>query len=438
MSRLGLPAFPPYFPYLTIQNPRKTRVLKCRAVASHPQPCGDSNFWVDLASLCDILFADILHSQHHFYTTMASTTSKSSRVKAEAKLLLDKAINSLILSIEHFNRPFDQGRIEAVLILLDHSFEMFLKAAIVQRGGRIRNPREKQTIGFNDCVRTGFSNGAIKFLTENDVLLLQTINGLRDAAQHHLIDISEQHLYIQAQAGLSLFRKLLTEVFSKDLKEMLPARVLPLSTTPPTDLHTLFEVEIEDIKKLLSPGKRRRVQALAKLRALAIMESSVNGEYVQPSHNELTKLGAGLKKGSTWDQLFPGVASINITATGIGPSLDLKVSKSSGTPVVLVPEGTPGALVLGIKRVDDLAFYNLGRDQLAQKVGLTPNKTTAVIHHLRLQDDPECHKEVSIGKSKFHRYSQKAITRLQEEIKKGSVDQIWKTYWKTTKKRAKK
>jgi hypothetical protein len=68
-------------------------------------------------------------------------------MRKEARLLRNKAINSLILSIENFNRPWDRGRIEAVLILLDHSFEMLLKAAILHRAGRIREPRAKETIG---------------------------------------------------------------------------------------------------------------------------------------------------------------------------------------------------------------------------------------------------------------------------------------------------
>ena len=41
-------------------------------------------------------------------------------MKKEARLLLDKAVNSLIISIEHFNRPWDQGRVEAVHIELEN------------------------------------------------------------------------------------------------------------------------------------------------------------------------------------------------------------------------------------------------------------------------------------------------------------------------------
>ncbi len=86
-------------------------------------------------------------------------------MKKEARLLLEKGINSLVLGIEHFNRPSDRGRIESVLIFLDHSFEMLLKASILHRGGKIRERRAKQTIGFDACVRKALSDSSVKFLT---------------------------------------------------------------------------------------------------------------------------------------------------------------------------------------------------------------------------------------------------------------------------------
>ena len=58
-------------------------------------------------------------------------------MKREARLLLEKAVDSLILSVEHFNKSDQRGRTSTVLILLDHSFEMLLKAAILHRGGKI-------------------------------------------------------------------------------------------------------------------------------------------------------------------------------------------------------------------------------------------------------------------------------------------------------------
>lgn len=39
-------------------------------------------------------------------------------MKREAKILLEKSTDSILLAIEHFNRPWDRGRQEIVLVLL--------------------------------------------------------------------------------------------------------------------------------------------------------------------------------------------------------------------------------------------------------------------------------------------------------------------------------
>lgn len=355
-------------------------------------------------------------------------------MKKEVRILRSKSVESLVLSIELFNRPSESGRTHGVLIFLDHAFEMLFKAAILHRGGRIREPRAKQTMGFDAAVRKGLSDAKVKFLEDNQALTVQMINSLRDAAQHHILDISEQHLYIQAQAGLSLFRDVFKSVFSEELQDHLPSRVLPLSTTPPTELATLFDNETKEIKKLLAPGVRRHTEAEAKLRSLAIVEKSLNGEKVQPSVGELQRLAKEIVSGKkSWNEIFPGVATVTLTATGHGPSIDLRITKT-GLPVQLIKEGTPGATVVAVKRVDELGFYSLGRDDLARKVGLSGPKTTAVIRFLKLQCDDECHKQVTIGKSKFDRYSPKAITAIQEALKKTPIDQIWQSHgirWST-------
>jgi hypothetical protein len=349
-------------------------------------------------------------------------------MKREARLLLSKAVDSLILSIEHYNRPWDRGRVDAVLILLDHSFEMLLKAAILHRGGAIRKPREKQTIGFDECLRKALSDSSVQFLKQEQVLQLQAINTLRDAAQHHLVDLSEQHLYIHAQAGLTLFRDVIRAVFEQDLKTHLPARVLPLSTTPPVDLATLFDQEAKEVQRLLKPGKRRKVEAAAKLRALAIVDGAMRGDRIQPTDGELRKLGDSISKGKQWHEVFPGVAAIELTATGVGPSLDLRISKKEGIPIQLVPEGTPGASVVAVHKVDSLGFYSLGRDQIATHLGLSGPRTTALIRHLKLQDDANCHRHITIGKASFDRYSQKALERMREALKTVQMDEVWLEY----------
>ncbi|MCS4435340.1 DUF3644 domain-containing protein [Aquiflexum gelatinilyticum] len=347
-------------------------------------------------------------------------------MRKEAKHLYHKAIDSLTLSIELFNRPNDCGRIHGVLIFMDHSFEMLLKASIIHKGGKIKEKGAKETIGFGACVRKGFSDNTIKFLSDTDVLTLQTINGLRDAAQHYTLEMSEQYLYFQAQAGLTLFRDIAKKVFNIDLKTQLPVRVLPLSTTPPMDIQAFFSSEVQEIKKLLAPKSRKKLEATEKLRALAIMENAIQGNESQPSDKELKSLAKQLPKATNWGQLFPSVSTLSFTQNGYGPSLDLRITKSEGVPVTVVPEGTPGAGVVAIKRVNELDFYNLGRDQLAKKLGLTGPKTTAAVKHFGVKEDPECFKRIQIGKTFFDRYSQKTREKIKDGLKTKSIEEIWK------------
>ena len=349
-------------------------------------------------------------------------------MKREATLLLKKATDSLILAIEHFNRPIDRGRVSAVLILLDHAFEMLLKAAILHRGGRIREPRKRETIGFDSCVRKGVSDASIRYLTEEQAITLQTINGLRDAAQHHLIDISERQLYFHAQSGVTLFGDILQQVFKQSLLGLLPARVLPISTFAPTEIDMLFESEIKEVAKLLKPGRRRRTEALARIRPLAILDATIRGEKLQPSDRKLANVATDVLKNKSWDQIFLGAASISFSLENNGPSISLRIVKKEGIPIQIVPEGTPESSVVAIRRVDELGFYCFGAKQLAAKIGLSGPKTSALIWHLNLANDPDYSKEFVIGKSKFRRYSQKAVNHLLDAKQTQNLEPIWHAY----------
>jgi hypothetical protein len=349
-------------------------------------------------------------------------------MKKEARLLLSKACDSLVLSIEFFNRPHDIGRVTTTLILLDHSFEMLLKAAILHRGGKIREKRANQTIGFDKCVRTSLSDGQIKFLSEEQALIIQGINILRDAAQHHLLDISENQFYIQVQSGLTLFRDLFSSVFHKDIYELLPRRVLPVSTVAPVNLEILFDTEIEEISKLLHPTSRKKIEAHAKLRPLVILDSSIRGNSVPPSNRKLLKIANQLVGGKNWQEIFPGVASIDITTTGTGPSVAIRWTKKEGVPIHTVPEGTPGAAIVAIKRVNELDFYNFNLKKVAESVKLTPPKTIAMIRYLKIEENEEYFKIIKIGKNEFKRYSQKAVQLIVEKIPQVNLKEIWEKY----------
>lgn len=346
-------------------------------------------------------------------------------MKREPKLLLAKACDSLVLSIELFNRPNDRGRVSSTLIQLDHAFEMLLKAAILHRGGSIRERRARETIGFDACVRRALSDGRVKFLIDEQALVLQTINGLRDAAQHHLLDISEGQLYVHVQSGVTLFRDLLKSVFKQDLVTHLPTRVLPVSTSPPTTLATLFDSEVDEIKKLLRPGKRRKIEAMARLRPLAILDATIQGEKGQPSDADLRRVGKEVLSGKSWIDAFKGASAVEIAAEGAGTSLSLRLTKKEGIPIQLVAEGTPGSAVVAIKRVNELDFYSLGAKQLSDKLGISMPKALALVDHFGVRSATDCYKEFKVGSQLHKRYSPKAIDVIVDKLKTESMDDVW-------------
>lgn len=348
-------------------------------------------------------------------------------MKKEVKILVGKSIDSLVLSVEHFNRPWDRGREEAVLILLDRAFELLLKAFILHKGGKIRERGSSETFGFDRCVRKCVSDASTKCLSELEALTIQIINSLRDAAQHYILDVSENQLYMYAQAGITLFNDKLKEVFNQSLSDHMPERVLPISTTPPTSLGTLISKEFKEIKQLIAPGSRKKIQARAKLRSIAIIEASLNGVRSQPSKHELDKLLKKVAAGKDWQEIFQGVASLKLDTEGTGLSISIRLTKSDGDPVQMVPEGTPGATVVAVKRVNELSFYSLGLKDLARKMTLTEPKTIALVRFLKIQENEEYYKEIRVGKSTFKRYSPKALDTLIRALKVVNMEEVWAT-----------
>ena len=176
---------------------------------------------------------------------------------------------------------------------------------------------------------------------------LQSISGQRDVAQRYLIDMSEHQLYFYAQAGVTLFWDIHDDVFDDELVAELPERVLPVSTTASRDLAALFDKVVEKIKRLLVPGTRRKMDAIAKARSLAVLQGAVNRNYEQPSGRELRKICKRLAGGEPWTTVFPGVAPINITGEADGPNISLQLTKNEGMPVQLLKKGEGKAVETG-------------------------------------------------------------------------------------------
>lgn len=347
-------------------------------------------------------------------------------MKKEAKALHGKAVDSLVVGVDHFNGSSERGRTETVLIMIDRAFELLLKAIIVEKDGKIRDKRSNLTIGFDTCLRKCLSEAPIKCLTDDEAVALQNLNSLRDAAQHYLVEVSEDQLYVYAQAAVSLFGKLTKEALGLPLKDAVPERVLPVCAKPPKDLGAVFDAEFADIKAMVAPGSRKRLDAKAKLRSMAVLQASLDGKKAQPSDSELDKIVKRINDGEEWRAIFPGVATLTIDPDPAGPGLSLKITKKEGEAVHLVAEGTPGATVIAVRKIDELGYYSLGFEDLRKKLGINKPRLLLLIKTLDIQGDQNCYKLFKVGKIMSKRYSPAALDKLHKWLQANDIEALWK------------
>lgn len=349
------------------------------------------------------------------------------RLRRDVQPLLGRAIASLTLGIELFNRPTETGRSHAVPMLLHHAFEMLLKSAILQSARAIHDKTSRYTFGFDRCL--AIAEEELKLISADERATLSILDAHRDTAAHFYAAISEDVLYILAQSAVTLFDRLMVAAFQQSLADRIPSRVLPISVRPPRDLTVLLSAELTEVDDLLKAGKRRGAQAAAKLRAILAFATAARDEAQRVAETELEIAIAKRRRGLEWDLIIPEVAQLRLATEGSGIPITMRISKQGSIPVRVAQ---PGEVVEGVvvkQEVNPFDKYSLGRNDLAEKLGISGPKTTALIVELELLGDPECFRELKVKSQVWKRYSSKALERLRDAIKRGlSVEDVWKKH----------
>jgi hypothetical protein len=341
-------------------------------------------------------------------------------MKRKTHKLLDRARESLILGVEVFNRPSDTGRVEGVLLTMNHAFEMLLKAVVFEKTGRIRAKHDKYNYGFEKCI--GLCQTQLSVLDENEALSLRNLNGFRDAAAHDLVDISEGLLYAHVEQAVLIFGALLKRVFNKELATWLPHRILPLSTSLPREITAVIEHDMAAISGMLSKGHRREDEAEARLRPYQVIEKNIRetqGIAVkEPSANQLVR---NVKKGD-WRTVLPMVAGLVQPDTG-GIPMSLHVSKKSGFPVRIDPDASAAIAFRYVKPEDKYPYLT---SELAKKLSITTSKVVGLVKLLGLKNNEDFHTGIKVSqKGVVNRYSEKARKVMEAAIRKEGIDTLW-------------
>lgn len=340
--------------------------------------------------------------------------------------MLHNGIDSLTLAIELFNRPSEQARTHAVLMLLHHAFEMLLKAAILQRTGSIHEPEQRFTYGFDRCLNV--AEQELKLITADERATLSILDAQRDQATHYYLSMSEDVLYVHAQSAVTLFGGLLTSVFGIALSEKLPSRILPVSTRPPRDLITLFESEFAEVDRLLSAGKRQGAAAAARLRSILAFAVGSRESTGRVSESDIETAIANRRRNRSWDVILPEVAQLRLTTDGGGIPITMRISKDAQIAVRIAKPGEEVSGTVIKQQIDPWDVYTMSRDDMAAKLGLSGPRTHALIYELKIQDDPDCYKELKRKSQVFKGYSKKALDLLRNAKETLDMNVIWQKH----------
>ena len=359
-----------------------------------------------------------------------------STVIEEVRRLAERACDSLVLCVEIFNRPSDRGRTDSVLIMMDRSVELLLKAAIVHRGGGIWRKGDTETIDFNKAIRVALTNSDVKFLTESQARSLRHLHAQRNAAQHHLSEVPEGLLYPIVQTSLSVFRSVFEGVLDRRLADELPDRVSPLSISPPRDIQALFDSDIAEVRALLQPKRRQRANAEAKLAPWVVLEQvlSSGDPPLAVSRASLRTHADSIGAGETAGDLLPRVSAVTVENGQATVGIELKLTKDEGMAVRWVTGAEADGVPIAKKEVTELDRYPFGKKGAHKKLkeffpDLTEPRAFAAIRLANVDDDLKYSKIIQIDKSAFRRYSSNVIEVVKKLIEERGIDEIWALEW---------
>ncbi len=329
------------------------------------------------------------------------------KLKNDVSPLLERAIASLTLAIEVFNRPSEIARTHGVILLLHHAFELLLKAILLQRGVSVFDTSSRYTIAFDRCLELATSQ--IKVLTRDERSALSILDAQRDQAQHFYSELSEDILYLHAQSAVTLFDNLLNANFHFALSSRIPTRILPVSTKPPTDLTVLFDQELSEIDGLLAKGTRKSAKAAARLRAVLAFATGARAIPERVSQKELARIVRQRKNGQDWAIVLPEIAQLRLSTKGSGIPINLKIVKNASVAVRIAADGEAVVGTIIKQEVNVWDKFNLSLSDLAEKLELSSPRTLALVYELRLQDDPKCFHRLSKGSVSLKGYSKTAL-----------------------------
>lgn len=342
----------------------------------------------------------------------------------DAHILKRKAVASLKSAFNAFNSSMEDGRATTVLLHLQHSFEMLIKASLIKRGLSILDKETGRSKGFKVCLNLVTQHLQ---LTVEEVGTLRAIDHMRDHEQHFHVDVDEVVLHLHAQASIGIFEKLLRDQFDERLADLLPDRVLPLSTVPLESFQTLIDRKFSQVERMLEPGKRQTTEAKAILRSLIALGAHVSGDPDSVAERDITRAVRQIKMGATRRDVLPRLSEISTShLRTVDQRIVFKFTRNDPNAIPVRYAEDEGATAL--REVDLHRTFSLNRSMLAKRIGLTQPKACALRWKMSIESDPRAYREWTHAGRKVEGFSEVAVSLMRRGLDNYDLDQIHSEY----------
>jgi hypothetical protein len=362
--------------------------------------------------------------------TASAATPTVEAINCDVAKLRERAIDSLRLAIEIFNRPEETARVEAVLILFHHSFEMLLKSIVLEETHSVHDRDRGYSYAFDTCLR--LTHEDLKVIDRDDRGFLSVLDTLRDSAMHYFQTVSEDLLYVFAQGSVSLFDQLLKKCGGPCLHDIMPNRVMSICGRPPKELNTLLHDEFHALTEQLQQHGLNQSDIAARLRPLLAFTRAGEEPGKRLTPDEVLVAIENLRAAKNWTVVFPTVAQLTFASEGAHMAIGHRIVKdldAAPARIIKLGEAPPGGGTVYIKEVDLLDKFNMGLHQLAGNLGVSPPKTTAMVREFGIKSNPEMFHEIAIGATRCSRYSKKALDALRPHLPE--VEAVWAKHRKS-------
>jgi hypothetical protein len=195
----------------------------------------------------------------------------------------------------------------------------------------------------------------------------------------------------------------------------------------PIGRRRLLDEDFHQIAQLLAPGKRKRPDARARIRALLAVEAHVREDGIV-SKQDVDRVEKAIRAGGDRSQVFPRLSEIGTSLAGEGVEIQVRFVKKGGVPVHYV--GREDDVAAGaIRQVDLQNKYHWSKTDLASKLGPDTGRCKALRWRLGVDDDDDCRSDFVFGSQIHREYSDNAYKRMEEALQAGlTMDEVHRQY----------